>query len=128
LVRRALSLYAEKYDDFGPTLAGEKLVEREEVKIGVSVLRRALIAAGLWKPKRNGREYRSRQAAREHFGELVQFDGSHHDWFEGRTDRCCLISLIDDATNIRLSQNHIWSHDRAQDVDRNVWNTGIPVL
>jgi hypothetical protein len=74
------------------------------VEIGVSTLRRALIAAGLWKPKRNGREYHCRRAAREHFGELVQFDGSHHDWFEGRRCRCCLITLIDDATKTRLSR------------------------
>jgi hypothetical protein len=55
-------------------------------------------------PERNSSEYRSRRAAREHFGELVQFDGSHHGWFEGRRGQCCLITLIDDATKIRLSQ------------------------
>jgi hypothetical protein len=104
LVRQALSLYAEKYHDFGPTFACEKLAERDGVEIGVSTLRRTLIAAGLWKPERNGREYRSRRAAREHFGELVQFDGSHHDWFEGRRGRCCLVTLIDDATKTRLSR------------------------
>jgi hypothetical protein len=93
LARQALSLYAEKYDDFGPTLACEKLAERDGVEIGVSPLRRALIAAGLWKPKRNGREYRSRRAAREHFGELVQFDGSHHDWFDGRSGSSWLYSI-----------------------------------
>ena len=49
-------------------------------------------------------EYRSRRAPRARFGELVQFDGSHHDWFEGRGPRCCLITMIDDATKIRLSQ------------------------
>jgi hypothetical protein len=97
-------LYAEKYDDFGPTLACEKLAERDGVAISVSTLRRALIACGLWKPERNGREYHARRAAREHFGELVQFDGSHHDWFEGSRGRCCLITLIDDATKTRLSQ------------------------
>jgi hypothetical protein len=63
-------LYAEKYDDFEPTLAGEKLAERDRVEIGVGTLRRVLITAGLWKPKRNGREYHSRRAAREHFGEI----------------------------------------------------------
>jgi hypothetical protein len=70
----------------------------------VSTLRRALITAGLWKPERNSSEYRARRNAREHFGELVQFDGSHHDWFEGKRGRCCLITLIDDATKTRLSQ------------------------
>ena len=104
LVQQALSLYAEKYSDFGPTLAQEKLLERDGLGIGVSTLRRGLIAARLWVPKRNSREYRARRAAREHFGELVQFNGSHHDWFEGRRGRCCLITLIDNATKTRLSQ------------------------
>ena len=104
LVQSALSLYAEHYSDFGPTLAKEKLLERDNLEIGVSTLRRALIAAGLWKPERAGSAYRSRRNPRGHFGELVQFDGSHHDWFEGRRSRCCLITLIDDATKIRLSQ------------------------
>jgi len=100
----ALSLYKENYNDFGPTLAQEKMRERDGLDIGVSTLRRALIAAKLWVPDRNTREYRARRKAREHFGELVQFDGSHHDWFEGRRGRCCLITLIDDATKTRLSQ------------------------
>jgi len=104
LVQQALSLYAEKYSDFGPTFAQEKLLKRDGLKIGVSTLRRALIISKLWIPERNSREYRSRRNAREHFGELVQFDGSHHDWFEGRRGRCCLITLIDDATKTRLSQ------------------------
>ena len=104
VVEKALFLYAEKYSDFGPTLAQEKLLERDGLEIGVSTLRRELIAAGLWLPERNSRKYRARRSSREHFGELVQFDGSQHDWFEGRRDRCCLITLIDDATKTRMSQ------------------------
>jgi transposase len=102
-VKKALELYREKYDDFGPTLARETLCERDGLEISVSTLRRALISAGLWKRKKNGSEYRSRRAPRAHFGELVQFDGSHHDWFEGRGAPCCLITMIDDATKVRLS-------------------------
>ena len=83
LIQKALSLYAEKYSDFGPTLAQEKLWERDGLEISVSTLRRELIAARLWIPERNSIEYHARRNAREHFGELVQFDGSHHDWFEG---------------------------------------------
>ena len=104
LIHQALSLYTQHYSDFGPTLAQEKLLERDGVELSVSTLRRALIAAGLWKPERAGSPYHARRNAREHFGELVQFDGSHHDWFEGRRGRCCLITLIDDATKQRLSQ------------------------
>ena len=104
LIDYALSLYQGNYSDFGPTLVQEMMRERDGLDIGVSTLRRALIKAKLWVPERNSREYRSRRAAREHFGELIQFDGSHHDWFEGRRGRCCLITLIDDATKMRLSQ------------------------
>jgi len=48
--------------------------------------------------------YRSRREWREHFGELVQFDGSHHKWFEDRGPACCLMTMIDDATNTRISR------------------------
>jgi len=70
----------------------------------VNTLRRALLAAGLWKQKKKSAECRSRRTPRARFGELVQFDGSHHDWFEGRGAPCCLITFIDDATKTRLSQ------------------------
>jgi hypothetical protein len=97
-------LYREKYYDFGPTFAVEKLEEADGLKISVSVFRRCLIAEGLWEPSKNTREHRSRRIPRERFGELVQFDGSHHPWFEGRGSKCCLITLIDDARKVRLSQ------------------------
>ena len=103
-ISRAIELFKEKYYDFGPTLAQEMLLERDGVEISVSTLRRALVSAGLWKQKKNSSEYRSRRAPRARFGELVQFDGSHHDWFEGRGPHCCLITMIDDARKIRLSQ------------------------
>ena len=98
-----MELCREKYNDFGPTLAQETLFEKDGIEISVSTLRRALITAGLWERKKNRSEYRSRRVPRSCFGELVQFDGSHHDWFEGRGDPCCLITMIDDATKIRLS-------------------------
>jgi len=102
-VKKAVELYQEKYYDFGPTLAQETLLERDGLEIGISTLRRALLSAGLWKQKKNSSEYRSRRTPRARFGELVQFDGSHHDWFEGRGACCCLITMIDDATKVRLS-------------------------
>ena len=103
IVKKAVELYREKYYDFGPTLAQETLFERDSLEISVSTLRRALVSCGLWKQKKNGSEYRSRRTPRARFGELVQFDGSHHDWLEGRGVRCCLITMIDDATKRRLS-------------------------
>jgi transposase len=88
VVKKAVELYREQYYDFGPTLARETLSERDGLEISVSTLRRALVSAGLWKQNRNGSEYRSRRAPRARFGELVPFDGSRHDWFEGRRLRC----------------------------------------
>jgi hypothetical protein len=104
ILERALGLYREKYYDFGPTFAAEKLAETDGLQISVSVLRRLLIATGDWKGARRSAEYRSRRERRECFGELVQFDGSHHKWFEERGPTCCLITMIDDATNTRLSR------------------------
>ncbi|GMO19131.1 MAG: ISNCY-like element ISTde1 family transposase [Treponemataceae bacterium] len=102
--RSVLQAYRERYEDFGPTFAKEKLAEIEGIKVSVSTVRRWLLEEGLWTRERRSSEYRSRRDRRESFGELIQFDGSHHRWFEGRGLKCCLITLIDDATNTRLSQ------------------------
>ena len=104
VLAKAIELYRDKYYDFGPTLAQETLLERDGLNIKVSTLRRVLLSAELWRQKKNSSEYRSRRAPRARFGELVQFDGSHHDWFEGRAARCCLITMIDDAKKVRISQ------------------------
>jgi transposase len=92
------------YGDFGPTFAAEKLAEVEGIRISEDTLRRWLLAEGLWEGKRRRRTYRSRRERRGSFGELLQCDGSHHDWFEGRRGTCCLMTMIDDATNIRYAQ------------------------
>ena len=101
---RVLERYRRRYPDFGPTFAAEKLAEEAGLNISVSTLRRLLMEEGLWQGKRRSREYRSRREPRSRFGELIQFDGSPHDWFEGRGPRCCLITMIDDATKTRFSQ------------------------
>ncbi len=93
----------EQYEDFGPTLAAEKLWERDGIAVDHETLRRWLIGEGLWQVKRQHRQYRSRRERRHRFGELVQFDGSHHDWFEGRGEKCCLMNMVDDATGTTLS-------------------------
>jgi len=104
VLEEALRAYREKYWDFGPTFAAEKLAEEEGIRISVSTLRRLLIAEGEWEGQRKRREYRSRRERKVRFGELVQFDGSHHRWFEGRGPSCCLMTMIDDATNIRAAR------------------------
>ncbi len=94
-------LIREKYHDFGPTLAHEKLTEKHAKKLSVESIRHIMIAEGLWKAKQKRKEkpiFQHRQR-RERFGELIQIDGSPHDWFEGRGAYCTLIVFIDDATS-----------------------------
>lgn len=97
--RRVLSLYEKKYGDYGPTLATECLAEEDGVRVPAETLRQWLLSVGLWRKQRRRRPYRQRRARKEYFGELVQMDGSHHDWFEGRRDWAVLMVLIDDATS-----------------------------
>ena len=96
-----MAIYREELEGFGPTLASEKLAERKLV-VDHETLRRWLLAAGLWQRERRRGKYRRRRARKEHFGELVQLDGSHHEWFGG-TRRYCLLSMVDDATSRRHS-------------------------
>jgi len=98
--KRAVSLVRDHYTDFGPTLASEKLNELHRLKISRETLRQLMIGAGLWvaKRRRKKRVFQMR-ARRSRFGELVQIDGSPHDWFEGRAGPCTLLVFIDDATS-----------------------------
>lgn len=99
LEQRALDLIEEKYRDFGPTLAHEKLTERHRLQLSRESVRRIMIEAGIWKPKRakepSTHPMRERRAC---FGELVQIDGSEHAWFEARGPKCTLLVYIDDAS------------------------------
>lgn len=94
---RALARYAESYADYGPTLAAESLAA-EGIVVAVTTLRRWLSSAGLWQQQRVRKQHRRRRERRSCFGELVQMDGSHHDWFEGRRGWAVLMVMIDDAT------------------------------
>ena len=96
---KCLNLVDEQFHGFGPTLAHEKLTTVHGFDISVETLRSWMIAANLWIPrsKRLKRPYQPRYN-RDCFGELIQIDGSHHDWFEGRAAKCCLLVFIDDAT------------------------------
>lgn len=95
----ALSIIHEKYEDFGPTLAHEKLMENHEVSFSVERLRQEMIGEDLWKAKsRKIAHVHQLRERRSCYGELVQLDGSPHPWFEGRGSRCNLNVMIDDAT------------------------------
>jgi transposase len=95
---QVLARYRERYPDFGPTLAAEKL-EEEGLRVDHETLRRWLVAKGLWSSGRKRQQHRSWRERRECFGQMVQMDGSHHDWFEGRRDKAVLMVMVDDATN-----------------------------
>jgi hypothetical protein len=95
---KVIRLYRAQYKDFGPTLASEKLSERDGIEVSDETLRRWLLETGDWKKVRKHRGHRHWRERKSHTGEMLQMDGSHHDWFEERGPRCVLMGYIDDAT------------------------------
>jgi hypothetical protein len=97
---------------FGPTLISEHLLEEEGLAVPVSTLTDWMRSEGLWSRKRRRKRHFRRRARKEHFGELVQLDGSFHDWLEGRGPRGCMMTMTDDATGTVLmrlaSQETFW--------------------
>lgn len=100
IIKRAKYFLNKYYPDFGPTFASEKLLENHRLKISSEKVRRIMIEAELWKPrsKKKNQEHRNWRPRKECFGEMQQFDGSYHNWFENRAPKCCLLASIDDAT------------------------------
>lgn len=95
----ALELVRERYRDFGPTLAAEKLAEEHGVSVSRETLRKWMRDDGLWLSRAQRRRFHQPRLRREHYGELIQIDGSEHRWFEGRGPICTLLVFIDDATS-----------------------------
>jgi len=95
---RIMELYVTRCHDYGPTLFSEKVTEVFGWILPPQTLRRWLIAERLWKPSGKGKTHRKKRPRRAAIGELVQFDGSPHDWFEGRGAPCTLLVFIDDAS------------------------------
>ena len=94
----AVRLYRELYSDYGPTLFAEKLEFYHDLKISRQTATRWLIQESLWSGSRKKRPHRKKRQRRDCIGSLIQFDGSPHDWFEGRAPACCLLVAIDDAS------------------------------
>ena len=106
---KVLRLVGEKYsgavgERFGPTLAAEHLASEDGLEVAAETLRRWMLAEGLWSRERKRRQHRRRRERKEHFGELVQMDGSFHAWLEDRGPQGCLIDMVDDATNTTWAQ------------------------
>jgi transposase len=131
---QVLALVREKYsgppdERFGPTLAAEHLASEDGLTVHHDTLRRWMLAAGLWSRARKRSPHRQRRERKAHFGELVQLDGSFHEWYETRAPRGCLMNLVDDATGRTLArlgdQETIWA---AADVLRRWIETyGVPL-
>jgi transposase len=107
--RKVLERVRKKYsgpvgERFGPTLAAEHLASEDRLHVDAETLRRWMLRAGLWSRERKRRAHRRRRERKEHFGELVQMDGSFHAWLEERGPKGCLMDLVDDATNQNLAR------------------------
>ena len=105
--KRVLQLVREHYsgephERFGPTLAAEHLWTDHDLKLSVRTLRLWMLAEGLWSRRRKRRPHRSRRRRKAHLGELIQVDGSHHEWLEGRGPKGCMMNFVDDATGRAL--------------------------
>jgi transposase len=108
------------YKRFGPTLASYYLAKKHGIRIGREALRQVMMAAGLWRGRRQKVErvhlWRPRRSSR---GELVQWDTSEHDWLEGRGEKLYLIHMIDDATS-ELTARFV-RHDSTEENMRMLW-------
>ncbi len=98
-----LKLINEYYQDFSPKLANEFLKSQHNINISNETLRKWMIEIHLWVPNTQQKNIHRPRERRGRFGELIQIDGSHHDWFEGRSPRCVLMVAIDDATSLLTS-------------------------
>ena len=92
----------EPGERFGPTLAAEHLAADHGIEVARETLRGWMLAAGLWSRVRKRKPHRTRRQRRAHFVELIQLDGSHHGWLEGRAPKGCLMNFVDDATGRAL--------------------------
>lgn len=99
VIEKAKKKLEKKYSDFGPTLAAEKLLELEGIKLSDETVRKLMIELDLWKERKRRATHRQWRERKDCTGEMVQMDGSQHDWLEGRRSKCILLASIDDATN-----------------------------
>lgn len=98
-IKEIKSIVSQHYPDFGPSFAAEKLEEDHQIRVSNEKLRGLMTEWGLWKPRsrKENKEYRAWRPRKEYYGEMEQFDGSYHRWFEDRAPECCLLASMDDA-------------------------------
>lgn len=105
--QKVLARCRKRYEGFGPTLAQEKLEELDKLYVNRETLRQWMLGEGLWELQRKGQKHREWRERRACCGEMVQVDGSHHDWLEGRGPELVLMGYIDDAA----SEVFAWFYD-----------------
>lgn len=132
LKRKIITLYRKGYSDYGPTLYAEKLVENHKISIDHETIRKWLRENAITTSIRRKRPHRRKRERRSCYGELLQFDGSHHDWFEGRGAECCLLNCVDDATGkvylkFAISENTqdalliMWEYVKQNGIPRSIY-------
>ena len=99
LIDRIVALVKERYQDFKPKFAAEKLWKRDKIKVSDEKMRQIMIGAGLWRVHRHKSDVHPWREPKAHYGEMVQMDGSHHAWLETRGPKIVLMGLVDDARN-----------------------------
>jgi len=95
---RIAEIIGKRYPDFSPLHASEKLAERHRIEVSREKVRQVMMAKGLWKRRRHRKEAHPWRERKHRLGEMVQMDGSHHDWLEGRGPRMVMMGYVDDAT------------------------------
>jgi len=99
LIDRIIALVKERYRDFKPKFAAEKLWKRDKIKVSDEKMRQIMIGAGLWRVRRHKTEVHPWREPKAYYGEMVQMDGSHHAWLEARGPKLVLMGMVDDARN-----------------------------
>jgi transposase len=102
--KKVMELAKKKYKGFGPRLMNEHLRKKEGFHFSDETIRQWLITSGLSYRKRKARPHRQWRQRKAHYGEMLQMDGSHHDWLEGRGPRMVLMGFIDDATGCAFAR------------------------
>src|SRR3990172_1798231 len=99
LKEKVIGIYRKQYSDYGPTLYSEMLTEYHNISLNRETVRQWLRQNSITTQIRKKRPHRRKRERRSCYGELLQFDGSYHDWFEGRGAECCLLNCVDDSTS-----------------------------
>lgn len=132
LKKKITEIYRREYWDYGPTLFSEMLVEYHNISVDHETIRKWLRGQAITTLLRKKRPHRRKRQRRSCYGELLQFDGSYHDWFEGRGAESCLLNCVDDATGnvylkFALSENTqdillmMWEYVKKNGIPRSIY-------